>query len=93
MDQTEARSILSDHLAVLRGRRYDELRALLDEPEVSEVTGPSGALYQVELQAMWDNRRSGSILVIASIDDGGWPAFAPMSESFIVAPDGSSVGD
>jgi hypothetical protein len=28
-----------------------------------------------------------------SIDDGGWRAFLPWTDSFIIAPDGSFVGE
>jgi hypothetical protein len=31
--------------------------------------------------------------VFALIDDGGWRSFKPMGEDFIVAPDGSFVGE
>jgi hypothetical protein len=31
--------------------------------------------------------------VLAAIDDGGWHALVPLMASFIVAPDGSFVGE
>jgi hypothetical protein len=31
--------------------------------------------------------------VLASIDDGGWSAFIPLTDDFIIAPDGSFVGE
>jgi hypothetical protein len=42
---------------------------------------------------LWDDRAGGNIRVIASIDDGGLHAFAPLTDSFIKAPDGSFVGE
>jgi len=30
---------------------------------------------------------------LVSIDDGGWRAFFPTTESFIMAPNGSFVGE
>lgn len=38
---------------------------------ISERTGPSGALYQIEVQVQWDAVAEGAIRVIGSIDDGG----------------------
>jgi hypothetical protein len=30
---------------------------------------------------------------MGAIDDGGWRSFAPLADDFIVAPDGSFVGE
>jgi hypothetical protein len=48
---------------------------------------------QVEAEAVWDSGKDGPLRVLALIDDGGWRRFAPMSESFIVAPDSSYVDE
>jgi hypothetical protein len=67
---------------------------MLNAPSVAfELRGPSGAEYQVEIEAVWDSRQKGHVRVIASIDDGGWRAFVPLCDSFIKAPDGSFVGE
>jgi hypothetical protein len=63
------------------------------EPKGLEVAGPSGAIYQLEVQAFWDDKRSRHLRVLASIDDGGWSAFIPLTDDFIIAPDGSFVGE
>lgn len=42
-----------------------------------------------EVQAFWDDEPDGAIRVMASIDDGGWRAFVPLTEDFILAPDGT----
>ena len=93
MDRDEARSILRDHLEQYRTRSRDELTPLIDEPEVAEVTGPSGVRYQLEVLAVWDNRTDGDLRVMGAIDDGGLSAWFPLSEDFIMAPDGSFVGE
>jgi hypothetical protein len=91
VDTREAREILNDEIVKLRIRSYDDLRArLLGE---FEVVGASGTRYQVELEAVWDSGKNGPLRVFVQIDDGGWRAFRPMSDSFIIAPDGSFVGD
>jgi hypothetical protein len=94
VDKKEARQILSEEIAKLRKLSYGELReSLLRESETFEVVGASGTRYQVETEAFWDSGAEGPLRVLALIDDGGWRSFAPMSESFIVAPDGSFVDE
>jgi len=34
----------------------------------------------------WDGRPGGDIRVLASIDDGGWRAFFPLTETLVVTP-------
>ena len=93
MNKGEAIAILERQLERYRGRRYGELLRLLDESQYLEVTGRSGTCYQVKIYAFWDDERLAHLLVIGSIDDGGWRAFAPLTRDFIVAPDGSFVGE
>jgi hypothetical protein len=54
-----------------------------------ELRGPTGVLYQVEVQIFYDDEATRTVLVIGSIDDGGLRAFIPLSDSFIVRPDGT----
>jgi hypothetical protein len=58
-----------------------------------EVSGVSETQYQVTIQVFWDSKPHGDLRVVGSIDDGGWRAFLPLSDSFIMAPDGSFVGE
>lgn len=46
-----------------------------------------------KVQVFWDDTPDGAIRVMASIDDGGWRAFVPLTEAFILAPDGSFVDE
>jgi hypothetical protein len=72
---------------------YRELRKFFDE-EHNEVTGPSGSQYQIDTLAVWDNRPEGNLRLIVSIDDGRLPgAIVPITDGFIVSPDGSFVGE
>ncbi len=94
MDKQEARIILNEEVAKLRLRSYRELReSLLREARNFGVEGPSGTPYQVEAQAFWDCGKDGPLRVFVSIDDGGWRALVPMSESFILAPGESLVDE
>lgn len=45
----------------------------------------------VETQAFWDDEAARHLRVLVSVDTGGW--FAHVTDSFIVAPDGSFIGE
>ena len=92
VDKAEARQLLAAKIAELRRHSYSDLLRFI-EPEGLEVTGPSGATYQLEVEAFWDDKRSKHLRVLASIDDGGWSAFHPLTDDFIIAPDGSFIGE
>ena len=93
MDKDEAREILSRHLAGYRSRTHADLVSLLGQVDVAEIAGPSGAKYQIEVEVFWDDKTQRNLRVMAGIDDGGWRSLAPLCESFIVAPDGSFIGE
>lgn len=93
MDKEEAAQLLRAHLEEYRRRSYAELVAILGETQVAEIHGASGETYQIEVQVFWDGRPGGDALVAGSIDDGGWRAFVPLTDSFILSPDGSFVGE
>jgi hypothetical protein len=97
MDEAEAGAILADIVGALRALSYDELVVRhLAQVDAYEVTGASGAKYQVEVEAFWDDprRRGRDLRVIAAIDDGrGWRSLAPLTDSFIVSPGGAFVGE
>jgi hypothetical protein len=89
----ESTALLRETLDSYRARPVAELKRLLDESDRHELTGPSGTRYQVSVQAFWDDRPQGNLRVAGAIDDGGWRAFRPVCDAFIVAPDGSFVGE
>jgi hypothetical protein len=94
MDKVEAKAILRSELAKYRDWTYSQLRELIGAPKRAfPVTGRSGAEYQIDIQAFWDSDVGGDVRVMACIDDGGWRAFLPLSDSFIKGPDGSFVGE
>jgi hypothetical protein len=92
MDTAEARRLLAAKLAELRQLSYGE-PPRYQEPVCVEVIGPSGVVYQVEVEAFWDDRKRRDLRVLASIDDGGWRAFSPLCDDFIITTDGSFVGE
>jgi hypothetical protein len=48
----------------------------------------------VETEAFWDDRKHGHLRVLVAVDDGrGWSAVSPVCDNFIIAPDGSFIGE
>lgn len=93
MDRDEAKTILARAFAGYRKRSYDELLCLLEAPETKEVKAPSGNIYQLEFQAVWDDRYKKNLRIIGGIDDGGFRAFVPLTRDFILTPDGTFAGE
>lgn len=94
MDKDEPAQIAKSILDELRQQTYQELqRFTLEHPDTREVVGPSGKKYQVEVASFWDDGPNGNLRVSVSIDDFGWRAFMPLSWAFIIAPDGSLLGE
>ena len=92
MDKADAQSLLSQELSRYRELPCAELFSLIDDSETVERTAPSGVIYQIEMQVVIDDAARQTLRVIGAIDDGGWRAFSPLSDSFILSPDGSFVG-
>ena len=87
MNRDEALSALRDELAKYRQRSYAELELLIGQDlGCLEVTAPSGKQYQIEINV---NRDSTGVRVDGGVDDGGWRAFLPLSEGFIMRPNGT----
>lgn len=93
MNKEEAAQILHAHLEEYRRRSYAELVTIIGETQIAEIHGASGTAYQIEVRVFWDGRPGGDVLVAGSIDDGGWRAFVPLIDSFLLSPDGSFVGE
>ena len=89
MDKAEARSILAKERAKFATRSYDELVALIKYTEFENVAGESGANYQIEINVFRDSKPDGDLRIMASIDDGGWRACFPLTDSLIMKPDGA----
>ena len=93
MDKTEAKALLASELQKYRARGYSELRERIGSHDDYDVTAPSGRRYQIEVNFFWDDRPDGDIRVGGSIDDGGWRAWIPVTDSFILSSTGRFVGE
>ena len=93
MDTTEARALLNAEVAAWRTKSYAELSALVGDSRHMDRVGRSGVEYQLEMEVMWDGKPDRDIRVIGSIDDRGWRAFSPLTESFILSRTGEFIGE
>jgi len=91
MNNAEAKSLLANELHALAGRSFSELVALIGHDEVKVVIGGSRVKYQIEFNVVWDSKPRKNLRIIGSIDDGGWRAFLPLTDSLIMKPDGKLV--
>jgi hypothetical protein len=94
MNEQVANTLIQIELRRLRARSYKELASAVGNVETKEVVGEDGISYQLEMQVFWDGKRGADIRVMVACDDGrGWRAFVPLSDDFIVRPDGSFAGE
>jgi hypothetical protein len=93
MNKREALRVLQEQLQPWRERSYADLCDEVGESRRFEVSSESGTWYQGEVRVFWDDKPDGAVRVVASIDDGGWRAFVPVTADFILAPDGGLVGE
>lgn len=94
MNEEEASRVLAGVVAELRREPYATLVSrYLHESDERTVVTDSGVRYQVEVQAFWDDLQPGNLRVIIAVDDGGWRAISPLSADFIIASDGTFVGE
>jgi hypothetical protein len=91
MSRQEARDILARRVAQLRQESYESLKAKwLGRPDGEQVAGDSGKDYTVEVEAFWDDPRDpGNLRVVVSVGS----SIMPPTDGFIVAPDGTFVGE
>ncbi|MDT5123071.1 MAG: hypothetical protein QOC96_2553 [Acidobacteriota bacterium] len=94
MDEAEAQLVLAQELSHYRNYSYTKLLSLIDDSKTFERTSPSGIKYQIEIQVFFDDiKAKRDLRVLGAIDGGGISAFSPLCDDFIMAPDGSFVGE
>lgn len=108
MDADDKRLLLAEHLDRFRSWSYGSLAAAIDRTReahdcLGNVDGvfEDGTEYHMEFNVFWDDRRGGNVRVCADITTapqrlalGFLPLFMPdATDSFIMAPDGSFIGE
>lgn len=72
MNKEVADALAQAELArVLGASSPSEMTRYLDEQDTYSVVGADGVEYQVEVSALWDDRRKGRLRVLVGIDAGG----------------------
>lgn len=95
MDRAAAATVAEDILAELRALPYASLRdRFLDEIETRLVTHPSGVEYQAEIHGLREPGQPANLCIVVGVDDGSFRgAFSPVTRTFVIAPDGSFMGE
>lgn len=89
-----ALQIIEDRLMLLRGLAYADLLKRRGELVSESVPAPPEGAYQVETEVTWDSpKKQDDLRVTVSVHGGGLGAVRPLFGSFIIAPDGSFVGE
>jgi len=86
MNTEEAQRILSAELEHYENKSYAELVSQVGENLSYEKIADDGCSYQIEILILWDSKPQNAIRIIGSIDDGGWRAFFPLTDSTLKLP-------
>jgi hypothetical protein len=92
MNKEEAKVILAKDIAKYRQRYYNDLLCLLESSNTFDIETSSGVKYQLEFQAVWDDKKDDSLRIIGSID-GRIRSLFPLTNDFILTPNGLFVGE
>ena len=93
MNEDVAYVLIDAELRRLLELPYSEISNLVGAPEMKQVVGDDGISYQLEIEAIWDINGDEDIRVIVSVDDGGWRQLKPLTQDFVIRPDGSYVNE
>jgi hypothetical protein len=95
VDKVEAQTLIDEQIASYRARSYEDLSTLVGQTIAFQKIAPSGIEYNIEVMVMWDSLpKGGNLRVMVAVDDARWPSwFLPMSNDFILAPDGGFIGE
>ena len=93
MDKNEAKAIAESELESYRAMPYELIAAKIGYPESFERQSSDGHSYQVEFHCFYDDSYDRNIRVICNVSYSGWTYFSPVSDDFIIAPDGSFIGE
>jgi hypothetical protein len=93
MDRDEARAIAEKDLEFYRARSYEQIVGRIGAQESFERVNERGEPYQIEFDFFYDDAEEKSIRVSGMVSYSFWTDFAPVTSDFIVAPDGTFIGE
>jgi len=86
MNKQEAYSLAINELEQFEQLKYVDLKTRVGNNYNKEKQAESGVLYQIDTQVFWDSKERKNIRVMVSVDNMGWFAFAPITESILIKP-------
>jgi len=86
MNKQEAYSLAIKELEQFEQLKYVDLKTRVGNNYNKEKQAESGVLYQIDTQVFWDSKERKNIRVMVSVDNMGWFAFAPITESILIKP-------
>jgi hypothetical protein len=92
MGHEVAYDFINQEISSLRTQSYADLVARIGKTEHKEFLAHDGNRYLLEIEIFWDSKKGGDIRVMVCADGGGVSAVFPVSDAFIMAPDGTIVG-
>lgn len=93
MDKKRAKAALQGVVDEYRSKPYDFWKERIGREPLKHEKEADGVHYQIAVEAHWDDRPDEAIRVLFTIDDGGWRAMLPVTDSFILMPDGSFLDE
>jgi hypothetical protein len=95
VNEQEATRLADELLAELRAEDFESLERRIGEPEWRQIDGTDAVTYRAQVQTFWDDvRERRNLRVMVAVDDGSRGFIVrPITRDFIVAPDGSFVGE
>ena len=85
--------ILDPIIEGYRRKNYSFWESHIGDQITFEGKTDDGIEYQVEIEPFYDDKKKKTIRVVFAIDDGWLRAYFPVCSDFIMAPDGSFVGE
>lgn len=95
MNKMEAKKLAGKELFEYKKLSYSEilLKLKVGEPETFEKVNNWGEEYRVEVEFLFDDEEEGNIRVMTAISYSFWTDLSPVSDDFIIAPDGKFIGE
>lgn len=93
-DKNEATNLLENEVDFERKKPYAYFLQLAEtrNEEIRSVGG-SKTDYIITVEAFFEDKKEKTVRVLLNIDEKGAASFVPMSRDFIMAPDGTFVGE
>ena len=93
MNNVDAKKLAERELEGYRKLSYQEIVSKIGEPEIFERIDDEGEPYRVEIEFFYHSADMNDIRVSAAVSYSFWTDLVAVSSDFIIAPDGTFVGE